>query len=308
MALVNKDELKQRFLNGQRPDQDDFADLIDSCYGFIGGISLSSSGTGLEYSTLNADTGAMETDVVTMTGLILPIEFNNQSKFLVIGGQDGSIKVGLKRSTPKTDLDINGFIALQYGSNVNEITSDLLGARSKESSIPTTNAVIAHLETVLQELRSEIEELKRSALQRMIDVAFPPSLNPIHWGPGKIQFNKVYFKHDPEVWKDNSTFVVPEKGRYRVTIHFEVDSAFVNQGSELFLDIHPSGNASPRDPLYYLDSTSAGKSTIHRVEEFSWNKDELVYISIGVIPQASNDRVTFSPSNNRWLVDFLYQE
>ncbi|MFN8395494.1 MAG: hypothetical protein U0176_12700 [Bacteroidia bacterium] len=140
MALVNKDALVDTFKNGKRPnEEEDFENLIDSCYGFVEGIAVSSDQKGLVMVSLDINGQFKETPIPRdpQTG---PITYDSTQHIMVVG-QEGSSQHRNRNEQPGGKVHIAGDIKLQNGPKVGEISEKLDGLASPGNAIPTAQAV-----------------------------------------------------------------------------------------------------------------------------------------------------------------------
>lgn len=123
MALVNKDTLKQKFQNGERPTQEDFADLIDSCY---------------------------------FPSAWQPIEGTNQSLLSV----STMARVGIGTDEPESSLHVVGGLKLGTGDEVNSINNSFPTTLELQGkSLPTAKAVDERIQKRIHDSQIDVPRL-----------------------------------------------------------------------------------------------------------------------------------------------------
>lgn len=167
MAIAKKEDLAKRFKNGSKPTEDDFADLIDSCYGSVSSGSLDSTGDNLLISTQDPLSGEESAISIDLSRLNQKLVYDPLTNMLRITGHfdlpqklgywgpnenlrhktdviSADARVGIKTPTPEADLDVNGSLMLQFGKLVNEISSTIETENYKRA-LPTIEAILQYL-------------------------------------------------------------------------------------------------------------------------------------------------------------------
>jgi hypothetical protein len=321
MAVIKKEDLKKKFLNGTKPTQVDFADMIDHCYGYVESGRL--EGDQLILAGNAGGAVIAPTVQVNLAALSQSLAYNALTNELTISGRTESrrigywgpnpnsrndvaaistnAKVGIKKENPVADLDINGSLALKYGVSAREILSSFGSNSDLTQAIPTAQAVIDYFQSTIAGLRREIEVLRRSAAQKMLEVGIKPRA-AIAQGTGEVVFDRTWFVHDKQKWQDGIFFAIPEAGLYRISINLKIQLATSPQGVKIQL----IGIQSPT--LYYLDPAKfENNRDIAYQAELEFAVDQLIYLTIsGTSP---NDKITFNTSdarNNVLKIDKLY--
>lgn len=245
MAIIAKNTLKDSFKNGEKPDENDFANLIDSCYGFVSKAELNSSKNGILLTIPNEATGGSKQISCDLSALSLKPNFNyftneisigDESEKVVIGhwvsGVEPTVanhsewirtksKVGIGAgiTVPEAELHVAGYMKLQDGKKVNRIASNWTDVPQgeEEAGIPNIKLLMqekARVNTMANEM-SKLISYAAVDLENVIKV-FPSASNLEMKVPLVVPLSG-------SIWV-NGSFVAPQTSVYRFDINLEIST------------------------------------------------------------------------------------
>lgn len=268
MALKKKSDLKARFLNGQKPNQEDFENLIDSCYGWVESGQLDAGANMLQLNSVGAMTGEASIISVDVSKLNQTLAFDPLTNSLRISGHPEAVhkvgywipkagasngiahistdnRVGIKTSSPLADLHVNGGFKIGSGKTITGVAASLTES-GLDSKVPTVAA-----------LKSCVPEMVLHA--RLDDAA---TFN-VPKGGGRIPFPQVVYKRS-NVEYSNSTLTIPENGLYRVEVNLSIES-FNAGGAVSFLALMFMGDYL--DYMWFVPAGTSGNFTLVSVSK-----------------------------------------
>lgn len=270
-SLSQKDELKKRFGNGKKPNQDDFAALIDSCYGYVSKAELNEDLNVLQITVPDDDSGD-KVFSVNLAQLSLSLNFNYLKNTMFIGDKSDpkvigywkpsdapeidiapmwistDSKVGIKTDEPEADLHVNGSLKLKTGEKADEIVASLTDAVNSEKALPTVKA----LEDELQSRAKLIfyGEILFVPSQTIDVTGFPITLGNLH----RFDFKTTNYPFNEEY--DGRTFEAPTNGIYEFKIGFKVASYNVLAGGG-FVKIYTNGGVNEK--IFVMKENTSGE-------------------------------------------------
>lgn len=243
--ILDKTSLQNKFLNGSKPTEQDFADLIESCYG-------------------PAFWAADDKDRISLPNI----------------STGPNVKVGIGTNNPEADLHVNGSLRLSKGTDAREIVSKFNETLATANAIPTVDAVIAFVlnvyDTIQLEtkaLKKEITGLKASSRQMILIAKMSTGISPMLKNDEAIPFQQIIFQH-PNI--TGSPFDIQDSGYYRIHVKLFVDRAVVNPNTYLTLKLH----AGPVGSIHTFIPGTAVNVLIEREEIVYITKGQGVYIMV----------------------------
>ena len=104
--ISHKEELKERFANGKKPSQDDFVELIDSCYGYVSKAELNEDHNVLLLTVPDEHVGGDKVISVNLIRLSLPLRFDYLRNTIFLGDKSEPKVIGYWKPSAAPVVDV----------------------------------------------------------------------------------------------------------------------------------------------------------------------------------------------------------
>jgi hypothetical protein len=265
MAITSKVDLINKFKNGAKPSEIEFADLIDSCYGFVDAIAFDTVTNVISLTVPDVEERTTKVITIDLKKLDQTLVYDETTNLLRITGHfdlpqkmgywgprenlrhkvdqiSADARVGIKTPNPEADLDVNGSFMLRYGKSVNEISSTLETENFKQA-LPTVEAIFNGMQ--------EYPTLMLAA------TLFKYDDGPQRVGDNAFRFLDVQHLHVSGTF-DGTSFRIPTNGLYKVDLSFRVKEYSMTANGEAY--------------IYILRTSQISGQTGSQNVQYAWKK------------------------------------
>ncbi len=253
--ISHKEELKEKFANGKKPSQDDFAELIDSCYGYVSKADLNEDHNVLLLTVPDEYDGGTKTISVSLVQLSLPLVFDYVKNTIRLGDKSEprvigywkpgaspvvdvapnwistASKVGIKTDDPEADLHVNGKLKLKNGEAVDQILSVVPNIKLDfDSKLPTLGLV----DNIANGIRESLEAYSKL-------VGFATMISQTTQQSASGSFQELVLLTLPEATYaqafSSGVFTAAESGIYRVDLNLFINDYTHGDGTGIAIEI-----------------------------------------------------------------------